>query len=375
VYRCIAPLYFPRTQAEVAASAANLPDELGDAHGELLVRERQVRVSLTPGSRSNAPVPISVDEGLDSLRSFSSVQPSPDERPRLSATSSADSCRHSSRLSFDRTPNRRASSTCESKMPPPRLSYGAGSEEGGLVAARASPYSEPKDEPPLLKVAHVIRDAFRRVVGGADEEEVMAYRFYRSLIQRAEAERTRLDALAESKVVYRSGVDVRGRPAVVMVGSRIHARCASPAARDELTLLLVRELALLGSMPFVVVFVATGMPQNSGPTFDFLRILLSALPLAVVGNLHRVHLLHPSLKMRVAFSLLGALLWGRVDFVDAISQLHASFAPGQLWLPEHVVRQDEHNAMCRGDPTPPVRAAVQSARRDSPPGVAERCSS
>lgn len=54
-----------------------------------------------------------------------------------------------------------------------------------------------------------------------------------SLIQRAEAERTRLDALAESKVVYRSGVDVRGRPAVVMVGSRIHARCASPAARDE----------------------------------------------------------------------------------------------------------------------------------------------
>ena len=41
-YLRLAPLYFPRTSAELAISAAGLSSQLGNAHGEISQRERQV---------------------------------------------------------------------------------------------------------------------------------------------------------------------------------------------------------------------------------------------------------------------------------------------------------------------------------------------
>ena len=92
-YRRIAPLYFPRDDDELVASVAHLPLVLGDDFGEISVRERQVRVSLTPGSTADVPVPISLAEGADSFRTFVSVQPSPDERACL-----AQKCGRSDRV-------------------------------------------------------------------------------------------------------------------------------------------------------------------------------------------------------------------------------------------------------------------------------------
>ena len=46
--------------------------------------------------------------------------------------------------------------------------------------------------------------------------------------------------------------------------------------------------------------------RGTGPIFDFLRNLLDAMPSAVQRNLHRLYLIHPSLKMRFAFLILGA---------------------------------------------------------------------
>ncbi len=37
---------------------------------------------------------------------------------------------------------------------------------------------------------------------------------------------------------------------------------------------VVRQTAELVRSPYVVVFLASGMPHDAGPTFDFLRLLL-----------------------------------------------------------------------------------------------------
>jgi len=195
--------------------------------------------------------------------------------------------------------------------------------------------------PPLQQVVCALGDGLRRLVGGTAEDEIEAYRLYSSLVARAGADGERLSALEKARLVYVSGTDVAGRPALVVVGERVHACCATPAEREQVMLLLLRECAALTSAPFVVVFLATRMPHDSGPTFDFLRTLLSALPTGVHTNLHRFYLVHPSLKMRVAFAVLGLLLWGKVAFVEALAQLHNHFAPGQLWLPEACVSHDE----------------------------------
>lgn len=67
-YRRIAPLYFPRTPEEATAGAVHLPDNLGDAHGEIVDKERRMRVALTPGNTSDDPVPIVIDEDAEALR-------------------------------------------------------------------------------------------------------------------------------------------------------------------------------------------------------------------------------------------------------------------------------------------------------------------
>lgn len=83
------------------------------------------------------------------------------------------------------------------------------------------------------------------------------------------------------------------------------------------------------------------MPANAGPTFDFLRLLLEAMPQALRTRLEQFHLVHPSLKMRIAFVFLGVLLWGKLEWVDRLSQLHRHFVPGQLHVPEFVVHLDD----------------------------------
>lgn len=67
-YRRIMPLYFPRSADEATASATFLPLDLGDEHGEVRAKDRQMRVALTPGSVDNAPVPIMIGDDADSLR-------------------------------------------------------------------------------------------------------------------------------------------------------------------------------------------------------------------------------------------------------------------------------------------------------------------
>lgn len=55
------------------------------------------------------------------------------------------------------------------------------------------------------------------------------------LLRNAQLHETRLNELAKSELLYRSGVDVAGRPAVVVVGARLHARCATAAMREQVS--------------------------------------------------------------------------------------------------------------------------------------------
>ena len=87
--------------------------------------------------------------------------------------------------------------------------------------------------------------------------------------------------------------------------------------------------------------MATGLPDDCGPTFDFLRTLLLSLPLYIHKRIRAFYLVHPTLKMRFTFTFLGAALWGKLHFVDALRQLHEHFVPGSLLVPETVALEDE----------------------------------
>ena len=173
---------------------------------------------------------------------------------------------------------------------------------------------------------------------GDDEEEARA--LYACLVQQASV--SNLDGVASREMVYRAASDRSGRANVVLVGSRLHAACtASTATREAVALLLIRELQALAAAPFGIVFLATALPDDCGPTFDFLRTLLLSLPMPIHKRIRAFYLVHPSLKMRFTFGFLGAALWGKLHFVDDLRQLHRHFVPGSLLVPESVAVEDE----------------------------------
>ena len=56
--------------------------------------------------------------------------------------------------------------------------------------------------------------------------------------------------------------------------------------------------------------------------------------------------------MRLAFLLLGVLLWGKVQYADRLPQLHRHFMPGQLHVPDFVVFLDDVDDRPPPEPEP-----------------------
>ena len=126
---------------------------------------------------------------------------------------------------------------------------------------------------------------------------------------------------------------------LVVVGARVRARRL--AGEEEAQVLhLLAEVEPLTRVPFTVLFVAADMGSDSGKTFDFLRALLHRFR-AIHLRVAAFYLLHPTLKMRFTFAILGAVLWGKLHHVDSLAQLHEHFEKGQLRLPAFVFAADE----------------------------------
>ena len=120
------------------------------------------------------------------------------------------------------------------------------------------------------------------------------------------------------------------------------------------------------SRPFVIVFLASNLPDECGPTFDFLRTLLLSLPLAIHKRLKGFYLVHPTLKMRFTFTFLGAALWGKLHFVDELRKLRALPA-GQPRRAEFVAEADHFEILRRRSSG---RAGAALAPTAAAPGAA-----
>ena len=81
--------------------------------------------------------------------------------------------------------------------------------------------------------------------------------------------------------------------------------------------------------------------------------------------------MHPTLKMRFTFTLLGAALWGKIHFIDHLMDLHQHFAPGKLRIPEEVCSMDDEMLMMKsrggGGWQPPQRRTPQRRLQQQQP--------
>ena len=73
--------------------------------------------------------------------------------------------------------------------------------------------------------------------------------------------------------------------------------------------------------PFVIVFLAAGLPGECGATLNFLRTLLVSLPMTIHQQLKAFYLVHPTLMLRIHFTVAGIALWGKLHFLDYLHDL------------------------------------------------------
>lgn len=197
-----------------------------------------------------------------------------------------------------------------------------------------------------------------------DDEEVEARRLYDKMIRRAQ--RSELSRIEREELVYSGPPDRQGRRSLILVASRIHALCHAELVAAEIdeetktplseavALLLLRESHQLAGAPFVILFLTAGLPDDCGATLNFLRTLLVALPMSVHKQLHRFYLIHPTLLLRLSFTIVGIALWGKLHFLDYLRDLHEFFIPGQLLVPQIVMQEDARRLSLAGWlPAPP----------------------
>lgn len=85
VYRKLLPLYYPRSEEEERASLPLLPSDIGNAEGEPVVAERQIRISEKPGSLEDDSEDDSLDSDLGQVgtHAFARMEGDVDKRRRL----------------------------------------------------------------------------------------------------------------------------------------------------------------------------------------------------------------------------------------------------------------------------------------------------
>ncbi|XP_051206256.1 uncharacterized protein [Lolium perenne] len=251
IYKRLLPLYFPRDKQEEEIAVSKLPADVGDENGETVIDERKIRIRPLPAGATDrtvatASLDLPLDSGLASKR----------------GTFKLDSYLDPSFMSLIKDPDLRRKEQWEKSS----------QAQKGFNYSRLLGYGD-IGFPPL----------------SAAEEYSLHSRYL------AKANSLNLSEIAEMKIIYRAGVDIEGRPVMVVVGAHFLLRC-----------------------------------------LDLERFVLHV----VKG----IYILHPTLGLRSAILAMQVLVdgevWKKVVYVDRLVQLFRYVPREQLTIPDFVFQHD-----------------------------------
>ncbi|XP_044490757.1 protein GDAP2 homolog isoform X2 [Mangifera indica] len=293
IYKRLLPLYFPRDKHEEEVAISKLPADVGDENGETIIDERKIRIKTLPKKtplkppQAPAELPVS-DVGL--IRRNSSYLDSYLDPAFMSLMKDPDQKR---KEQWEKTAQAQRGWNC-AKM----LGFG---DLGG----------------PSLSVA----------------EEYSLHSRYLS-----KANSLNLSEIAEMKIVYRGGVDIEGRPVMVVVGAHFLLRCLD---LERFVLYVVKEFEPLIQKPYTIVYFHSAASLQLQPDLGWMRRLQQILGRKHQRNLHAIYVLHPTLHLKAAIFAMQFLVDSvKVVYVDRLLQLFRYVPREQLTIPDFVFQLD-----------------------------------
>lgn len=298
IYKRLLPLYFPRDKHEEEIAISKLPADVGDENGETVIDERKIRIKPLPNARKTEPKPsqASVDLPLSEVGLI------------RRNSSYLDTYLDPAFMSLIKDPDQRRKEQWEK----------AAQAQSGWNFAKMLGFGD-LGGPPL----------------SAAEEYSLHSRYL------AKANSTNLSEIAEMKIVYRGGVDIEGRPVMVVVGAHFLLRCLD---LERFILYVVKEFEPISQKPYSIVYFHSAASLQPQPDLGWMRRLQQILGRKHQRNLHAIYVLHPTFGLKTAILALQLfvdnLVWKKVVYADRLLQLFKYVPREQLTIPDFVFQHD-----------------------------------
>jgi len=298
IYKRLLPLYFPRDKQEEEIAISKLPADVGDENGETVIDERKIRIRPLPAGAvdrtvTSTPLDLPLSDPGSALKRGSFK---------------LDSYLDPSFMSIIKDPDMRRKEQWEKSA----------QAQKGFNYARLLGYGDLGC--PSLSAA---------------EEYSLHSRYL------AKANSLNLSEIAEMKIIYRGGVDIEGRPVMVVVGAHFLLRCLD---LERFVLHVVKEFEPLIQKPYTIVYLHSAASLQLQPDLGFMKRLQQILGRKHKCNLHAIYILHPSLGLRTAVLAMQMFVdgevWKKVVYVDRLVQLFKYVPREQLTMPDFVFQHD-----------------------------------
>jgi hypothetical protein len=304
-YESHLPLYFPRDADELRRSHVELPLDLGNEWGEIILNERTIRIGSLPQGRHD---------------------------PLLLASGNL----------------------------PKTLGGGAdgGDGGGGGGGGRQERYGsvfaldedfvtmmDDMDKDRLAMLERQRSSMHREAHGGGDDEgtsaevdEVDVNELYQTYLM--EAEETNLADIMRLQCFYKPGIDHKNRPVFVIVLKLL------PPGTDmhRVMLYVIQKMDRVVDEEYVVVLVMSCSDSDNRPEFAWLQQMYHVFEQKYKKNMKQLYVVHPSFWFKLALwfmsPMLSSNIWNKIVYVHEVRDLFHMFRPSQLLLPEFVYRYD-----------------------------------
>ncbi|EPT25725.1 macro domain-containing protein [Toxoplasma gondii TgCatPRC2] len=292
-------LYFPRNEAEEAAALRGLPEEVGDACGQIEVAERRMRVERE-GSRSSLRASPSLSRGEITSQFGSLFMPACD--------SDADE---------------------DPRAPFEEASRILNSADVSFTDAKACTETEKR-----LQALSAPRD----LAAGVDSE-ALYHRYLRQAS--AIADCTAFKQLDAVGFLSPRGTDRAGRPLILFFAALFPS---TPVDAHLVLLYIIKSLDPYIRDKYTLLYVNTEVHHSHMPSMALWKEFFHLFS-QYENTLDQLLVLHPGLLFKAAFACmrpyLPAHLWHGTFYLDSIKDLSMHVDDAHLLLPNFVVEFDK----------------------------------
>lgn len=301
IYVALMIAYFPRVPSDLQYQVGLLPEQLGDAWGEIHIIDRELKVSA-------GPQPLT-EESLQEYRNANNT--------------------HLQRTSSEQRTSEVIKTGTKEFQPAPI---------GGKPSTARS-FSATDDDRDAKRQAKI-----KQQLSQMTKVDRLKLKFQRMVEEDLPLEEDWSD-VDKLRLVEIIGTDIKGRDVVLLCARLMHCPRTIELEKCQLYLIKVLEEAQLSCRPFTLIYANSAMGDEITPNADLVQALFEVLDARYRENIQKFFVLHCSFVWRMSAwmsfppSSLG--IWNGVKYATSFKELVKYVEAEQMMWPGFVVEYDK----------------------------------